>query len=94
MVKAIRMETPRGPEVRFTFDDAPMTAHAGETLAAALLAAGVPSFGITRQGQPRLPFCNMGTCFDCAVRVDGQPLVRACLTDVREGMDVRTQEGS
>ncbi|MFC0161059.1 (2Fe-2S)-binding protein [Mameliella alba] len=94
MVKAIRMETPRGPEVRFTFDGAPITGHTGETLAAALLAAGIPAFGITRQGQPRLPFCNMGTCFDCGVRVDGHPLVRACLTDVREGTDVRTQEGT
>jgi len=34
----------------------------------------------------------MGTCFDCAVCVDGRPLVRACLTDAREGMTVTRQE--
>ena len=91
MVKALRMNASRGPEIRLTFDGEVITARAGETLAATLLAAGVSAFGTTRQENPRLPFCNMGTCFDCAVIVDGKPLVRACLTDVREGMDVRTQ---
>jgi len=92
MAHAHRLATPRGPELRFTFDGQPVTAFAGETLAAALLAAGVPAFGTTRLDAPRLPFCNMGTCFDCAVCVDGRPLVRACLTDVREGMTVTRQE--
>ena len=72
----------------FTFEGQPLTAREGETLAAALLAAGVPAFGLTREGQPRLAFCNMGTCYDCAVTVDGQRLVRACLTEVRAGMNV------
>lgn len=93
MVKALRLEATRGPEVRFTFDGKPITAYEGETLAAALLAAGIQAFGVTRAGAPRLPFCNMGTCFDCAVVVDGQQLVRACLTDVRDGMVVTRQEG-
>ena len=36
----------------------------------------------------RGPLCAMGTCFECRVRVDGVPHVRACLTPVREGMRV------
>lgn len=92
MPQAIRLNAPRGPALTFTFDGTRIETFAGETVAAALLAAGVPAFGITRTGQPRLPFCNMGTCFDCAVRVDGRGLVRACMTDVAAGMDVRRQE--
>lgn len=93
MSKAQRLETKRGCELKFTFEGETITAFEGETLASALLAAGVTAFSLTRTGEPRLPFCNMGTCFDCAVRVDGRFLVRACLTDVREGMQVNRQEG-
>ena len=32
----------------------------------------------------------MGVCFECEVNVDGLE-VRACLTPVRAGMDVRTE---
>jgi sarcosine oxidase subunit alpha len=93
MTKAQRLQTARGQELKFTFEGEIISAFEGETLAAALLAAGVTAFNLTRSGEPRLPFCNMGTCYDCAVQVDGQSLVRACLTDVRAGMQVNLQEG-
>jgi predicted molibdopterin-dependent oxidoreductase YjgC len=35
----------------------------------------------------------MGVCFDCLVVVDGVPNTRACVTWVREGMDVCRQDG-
>ncbi len=92
MIKATRIATHRGKPVTFTFQGQTVTAFLGETLATALLAARVPAFGVTRDGAPRLPFCNMGTCFDCAVTVDGQRLVRACLTDVRAGLCVIRHE--
>lgn len=94
MVQSRRIPATRGREVAFTFEAQALVAQEGETLAAALLAAGVPAFGLTRDGQPRLPFCNMGTCYDCAVTVDGQRLVRACLTDVRDGMVVTLHRAS
>ena len=93
MVKTQRLDVRRGRKVTLFFNDEPIQAFEGETLATALLAAGITAFSVTRAGQPRLPFCNMGTCFDCAVRADGQDLVRACLTDVRDGMRVEQQEG-
>jgi len=67
--------------------------HEGDTVAAALLVAGIHEFGTTRDGDPRQPFCNMGTCFDCAVTIDGRPLIRACITPVRNGMDVTSTKG-
>jgi len=87
-----RIPTHRGDPVEFSFDGRPVQARAGETVAAALLAAGVTGFGRTPDGEPREPFCNMGTCFDCAVTVDGQPLVRTCLTPVRDGMRITPRE--
>jgi predicted molibdopterin-dependent oxidoreductase YjgC len=94
MTSSRRLPVARGERLTFTFEGVPITAFQGETLAAALLAAGVEALGMTRDGRPRLPLCNMGTCFDCAVTVDGRPLVRACLTDVRNGMSVTRHRAS
>jgi hypothetical protein len=80
----------RPPAVAIEVDGAPVTAFPGESLAAALLAAGRRTFRRARDGTPRGPFCNMGICFDCAVEVDGVAGVRACMTAVRAGMTVRT----
>jgi predicted molibdopterin-dependent oxidoreductase YjgC len=92
MTEARRMTATRGPAVTFHFEGQPVTGYCGETLATALLAAQVSAFGLTREGTPRLPFCNMGTCFDCVVTVDGQRLVRACLTEARDGLCVTRHE--
>jgi len=35
----------------------------------------------------------MGVCFECLVNVDGVASTRACMTWVKEGMDVKTQNG-
>jgi D-hydroxyproline dehydrogenase subunit gamma len=74
-----------------TVDGRPTPARAGESLAASLLAAGVRSLRRGRDGEPRLPFCNMGACFECLVRVDGVA-ARACLTPARDGMVVASWE--
>ena len=77
--------------VSFTFDGTPMTAEAGQTVGAALLAAGVRSWRVTRSGgRPRGLFCGIGACFDCLVDVNRDRAVRACLVPVRAGDQVRT----
>lgn len=83
-----RLDVRRGDAVELTVDGTVVRAHLGETLAAALLAAGVDQFRRTREGRPRAPLCHMGTCFDCVLTVDGADLTRACLTPVRAGMRV------
>jgi len=62
--------------------------YPGESLATALLAAGVREFRRTPSGAPRAVVCNMGVCFDCLVQVDGLGLVRSCLTLVTPDMRV------
>ncbi|CAN7599225.1 (2Fe-2S)-binding protein [Polaromonas sp. LjRoot131] len=67
----------------------------GQTLAMALLGAGVVPFRRTAvSGAPRTPLCLMGVCFDCLVEVDGSQNVQSCLVEVREGMQVRLPSGA
>jgi sarcosine oxidase subunit alpha len=33
----------------------------------------------------------MGLCFECQVRIDGQPGRRACLTPAAAGMQIETE---
>ena len=81
----------RTEPVSFTFDGQPMTAEPGQTVGAALLAAGIRSWRVTRAGgRPRGLFCGIGVCFDCLVDVNEDRAVRACLVPVREGDQVRT----
>lgn len=44
-------------------------------------------------GEMRGPLCGMGICFECRVTVNGVAHVRGCQLMVREGMEVRTDEG-
>ena len=81
--------------VEVTVDGRAVTALAGDSVAAALLSAGVVAFrrsAISRA--PRGPFCMMGACFECLVEIDGEPNRQACLTRVRPGMRVVTRVAS
>jgi thioredoxin reductase len=63
----------------------------GDTLAAALVAAGELSCRETAGGERRGLFCGMGVCRECAVTIDGRPGELACMTAVRDGMVVERQ---
>ena len=79
----------------FSFDGKDITAEPGQSVGAALLAAGYRSWRTTLQGgAPRGLFCGIGICFDCLVVVNGRPGQRACLTEVRDGDVVESQEGT
>jgi len=73
--------------VTVTFAGRTLQARDGQTVAAALTAAGVRSWRTTRRGaRPRGLFCGIGACFDCLLTIDGRPAQRACLVPVRDGM--------
>lgn len=78
----------RGPEVTIRVDGVEVLAHAGESLAAALLAAGILRLRDSpRAGSPRGALCFMGVCQECVVRVDGA-VAQACQVEVAAGMRV------
>ena len=63
---------PAGRPVEIRFDGRTVPALEGETIAAALSAAGTLAFRETPTGAPRGLHCGMGACFDCVVTVDGR----------------------
>jgi D-hydroxyproline dehydrogenase subunit alpha len=79
---------PVGRPITFRFDATPIPALEGETIAAALSAAGIVAFRRTAGGAPRGLYCGMGACFDCVVTVDGRIGQRACMTKATDGMIV------
>ncbi|MFA4927051.1 MAG: (2Fe-2S)-binding protein [Patulibacter sp.] len=83
----------RGAPVTLIVDGQPLAARTGESVTAALLAAGDPHTRTTVAGDPRGAFCGMGVCFECVAVIDGVPNTRTCMTFVRDGMEVRRQEG-
>lgn len=83
------------PVIRLSVDGQGIEARRGDSVAAALLAAGiVPSRTTPASEAPRAPYCMMGVCFDCLVEIDGTGSQQACLVRVREGMKVATQRGA
>lgn len=74
-----------------TVNGRPVQAYAGESIAAALMAAGVRVFRCSEaSGSPRSFFCGMGICFDCLVTIDGIPNQRSCMAEARDGCVVET----
>ncbi len=69
-------------------------ARRGDSVAAALLAAGVGDFRQTpKSGATRGPFCMTGACFDCLLRIDGEDNRQGCMTPVRDGMRIEAMGG-
>jgi sarcosine oxidase subunit alpha len=81
----------RGPALSVTLDGQTLAGHAGETIATLMLAAGLPARKDSA-GAPRGLWCNMGSCGECTVRVEGRQ-VRACLTPAEDGMVIETRHG-
>ena len=83
-----------GARVAVIVDGKAISAWTGDTVAAALLAAGIDHCRTTPvTGAPRAPYCLMGVCFDCLVTVDGVGSRQGCLVPVRDGMTIETQLG-
>jgi sarcosine oxidase subunit alpha len=84
----------RGKAIEFRFNGTTVRTYEGETVGAALHAAGVRIFNRSiKYHRPRGLFCVSGNCPNCLMQVDGVPNVRACQEPVRAGLEVRTQTG-
>lgn len=90
-----RLDPGAPASVHLEFEGQALVAEAGNTVAAALLAAGIDRFRDTPTGhRPRAPYCMMGICFDCLVEIDGVPNRQACMVPVADGMKIRRQQGA
>lgn len=82
----------RGAPVEIRLDGRRIRAFSNETVAAALLAEGVSTFSRSiKFHRPRSAFCLSGDCGACLMRIDGQPNVRACRTQVQNGQRCERQ---
>lgn len=90
-----RLPAPDARSVTIYCSGEAVAAREGDSVAAALLAAGLTAFRDSPvSGTPRVPFCMMGACFDCLLEIDGQPNSQACMVPVREGLRVAPMAGA
>jgi len=77
------------------FEDSEVPFRPGDSVAAALLAAGASRLRESPvDASPRAPYCMMGVCFECLVEIDGKQNQQSCLTRARPGMVVKRQHGA
>jgi sarcosine oxidase subunit alpha len=83
----------RGKQLTLQINGKPVKAYSGETLFAVLLAEGIRSLRLPVKISTKAArggFCGMGVCQECRVTIDGIPDQRACMTEVRNGMEIET----
>ncbi len=69
-----------------TFNGRTIPFEPSQTVAAALLAAGIRTWRTTRrESAPRGLFCGIGACYDCLVAINNSPPQRACLAEAGNG---------
>lgn len=89
-----RLPEAAGATLAVSVDGRRVEVRAGDSVAAALLAAGFDHCRTSPvSGEPRAPYCLMGVCFECLVTVDGVGNRQGCLVPVRDGMRIETQRG-
>lgn len=78
--------------MKFYFQNKPVEAQFGDTIAAALYRDGQRIFSRSfKYHRPRGLLCVTGKCPNCLMNVDGIPNVRTCITPVRDHMKVKAQ---
>ena len=78
----------------FKFNNEQIPFENRDSVAAALLRAGITSLRTTRfKGEPRSIFCGIGHCYDCLVSINGVLNQRACLAKAEPDLNVASQEG-
>lgn len=88
-----RLATRATPPVTIHVDGVPVVARAGDSLLSAIL-TGRRSLRLHEFDHgPRAGFCAMGACQDCWVWVEGGQRLRACTTEVAEGLRLSTAAG-
>lgn len=94
MLNRIHNIRPDAELVTITFEGEVLQVPVGETVLAAVMAAGI---GYNRtspiSGAHRAGYCQMGVCFECLMEIDGIPNQQACNTIVHDGMVLNRQVG-
>ncbi|MER8802273.1 (2Fe-2S)-binding protein [Mesorhizobium sp. M0520] len=88
-----RLQLPAREVVRCAVDDMPLEVFAGDTVLTAVLTHRRNLRPFEFADAARAGFCLMGACQDCWVHLETGERVRACSTQVVEGMRIATNLG-
>lgn len=81
----------RGKSVLITVNQEKVTAYEGELVSTVLHCEGIRVFQRKHMnGRPSGIYCGMGICYECLVKINGVPNIRACQTQVTDGMVIST----
>jgi sarcosine oxidase, subunit alpha len=87
------LQIPKIKKVTIYWENERLEAHEGETIAAALFAHGIHTFGTHKKdGAPLGIFCANGQCSQCMVLANGFP-VKACMEKVTKDMRLNAIHG-
>ncbi|MBX3571585.1 MAG: (2Fe-2S)-binding protein [Mesorhizobium sp.] len=75
----------------FLWKDVTVPFRAGESVATALMRAGIRDLGRSGAGAGMRYFCGIGACQSCLVSLGGS-VVEACLTPACDGLKVEAVE--
>lgn len=76
-------------EIHFMFNGKLLKGLEGQPIAAALITNGIRSIrNCELTGEARGIYCGIGHCYECRATIDGMPSKRTCLTVLKEGMVV------
>ena len=73
----------------FFWQGSPVSFNADESIAVALLRAGINELGSADDGRIKSMFCGIGQCQGCTVFVGGIGNIEACLTLCQQDLQVR-----
>lgn len=89
-MKRISAGVERPVPIAIHVDGRAIPAYPGESVAAAMIAAGITRFRDDLSGAPRGLWCNMGSCCECLVTLADGVRVRACVTPATDSLEVST----
>ena len=85
----------RGRQFEITVDGEKIVAYEGETIAAAMIAAGKQTLRYTKKnGHPRGFYCGIGLCQECRLVINGISNTQACQTLATPACTVETQKSN
>jgi hydrogen cyanide synthase HcnA len=73
-------------------DEKRVNVSEGETVLSAMFAVGIRMIMKNDHEVTSGAYCGMGVCHCCHVTIDGKYKQRACKTQVKEGMQVKTRD--
>jgi predicted molibdopterin-dependent oxidoreductase YjgC len=80
-------------QIQFKANGKTLTGCEGQSVLAALWANGIISLGHSKKkARKRGCLCGMGVCYGCLVTINGEPRQRACMTQLKPGMEIITDE--